>query len=122
MGDTMSLEATLKSLLGPVVSGRCYPDTVPDNPVFPLIVYQGVGGVAVEYVEQVIADKENSRVQVWVWSKSRPEASTVARQARAAIIGSALQANTLAAPVSTYDEAMKLYGARADFSIWYTPT
>lgn len=117
----MSLEATIKTLLGPLVGGRCSSDTIPDNPTFPLIVYQQVGGVAVEYVEQAIADMDNARVQVWVWSRSRPEASTIARQVREAIIGSALQANTLAAPVSTYDEAMKLYGARTDFSIWYQP-
>ena len=69
-----------------------------------------------------MADKDNARVQVWVWAKNRPDASTIARQARAAIIGSNLQANTLAAPVSTYDETMKLYGARTDFSLWYAPT
>jgi hypothetical protein len=40
----MSIEATLKTPLGPLVSGRCTPDTIPDNPVFPLIVYQQVGG------------------------------------------------------------------------------
>jgi hypothetical protein len=56
-----------------------------------------------------------------VWSKTRIEASDLARQARTAIIGSALQAKTLAAPVSTYDEPMKLYGARTDFSVWYMP-
>ena len=117
----MSLEATLYSLLGPLVGGRCTPDTIPDNPAFPLIVYQQVGGQAVEYVEQVMADKDNARMQVWVWSKSRVEASNLSRQVRAAIIGSSLQAKTLAAPVSTYDEAMKLYGARTDFSLWYAP-
>lgn len=117
----MSLEATLYSLLGPLVGGRCYPDTIPDKPTFPLIVYQQVGGQAVEYVEQAMADQDNARVQVWIWAKTRIEASSIAHQARAAIIGSAVQANTLAAPVSTYDEDMKLYGARTDFSVWYSP-
>lgn len=117
----MSLEVTLLSLLGPLVGGRCYPDVIPDSPAFPLIVYQQVGGVAVEYVEQAMADKDNARMQVWVWSKSRTEASQIVRQAREALIGSGLQVNTLNAPVSTYDEAMKLYGARTDFSIWYSP-
>ena len=69
-----------------------------------------------------MADKENARMQVWVWAKSRPDASTIARQARAAIIGGGLQASTLAAPVSTHDETMKLYGSRTDFSLWYAPT
>ena len=117
----MSLEVTLNSLLGPLVDGRCYPDVLPDNPVFPLIVYQQVGGQAVEYLDQSMADKDNARMQVWVWAKARLEASNLAQQARAAIIGSVLPAKTLGAPVSTNDEAMKLYGARTDFSLWYAP-
>lgn len=117
----MSLEATLYGLLGSLVSGRCYPDTIPDSPVFPLIVYQQVGGQAVEFMEQAMADQDNARVQLWTWSKTRAEANSIAHQARAAIIGSAMQARTLAAPVSVYDEDMKLYGARQDFSIWHAP-
>lgn len=117
----MSLEATLNGLLGPLVGGRCYPDVIPDNPTFPLIVYQQVGGVAVDFMDQTAADKENARVQVWVWSKTRTEASSIARQARAAILGGTLEAKTLAAPVSTFEEPMKLYGARTDFSIWSVP-
>lgn len=117
----MSLEATLNGLLGSLVSSRCYPDVIPDNPTFPLIVYQQVGGVAVDFMDQTAADKENVRVQVWVWSKTRAEASSIARLARAAILGSTLQAKTLAAPVSTFEEPMKLYGSRTDFSIWFVP-
>lgn len=117
----MSLEASLFGLLGALVGGRCYPDVIPDNPAFPLIVYQQVGGVAVDFMDQTAADKDNARMQVWVWSKTRAEASDISRQARAAILASALQAKTLAAPVSTVDEPMKLYGARTDFSIWYAP-
>lgn len=117
----MSLEASLFGLLGALVGGRCYPDVIPDNPTFPLIVYQQVGGVAVDFMDQTAADKDNARMQVWVWSKTRTEASDIARQARAAILASALQVKTLAAPVSTFDEPMKLYGARTDYSIWYAP-
>lgn len=117
----MTMEATLFGLLGPLVGSRCYPDIIPDNPSFPLIVYQQVGGVVVEYLDQTISDKDNARMQVWVWAKTRTEARDIARQARTAIIGSVLQAKTLAAPISTYDEAMKLYGSRTDFSLWYAP-
>ena len=50
----MSLEATLKTLLGPLVGGRCYPDTAPDGAAFPLIIYQQVGGEAVEFLDQTV--------------------------------------------------------------------
>ena len=117
----MSLEATIKTLLGPLVGGRCSADTIPDNPTFPLIVYQQVGGRAMEYADQTIPDKEHARVQVVVWSKSRPEASQIARAARAAIIGSGMPAQTYAAPVSLYQEDLKLYGSRTDYGLWYLP-
>ena len=79
----MSLEGTLKSLLGPLVGGRCTPDTVEDEAdrirktgaAFPLIVYQQVGGTAVEYTDQTIPDKDHTRMQVVVWAKTRLEAS-----------------------------------------------
>ena len=117
----MSLEASLFSLLGPLVGGRCYPDVPPDPATFPLIVYQQVGGQAVEYIDQTMADKDNARMQVMVWAKTRVEASGIARQAREAIIGSAVQAKTLSAPVSLYDQDLKLYGSRTDYGLWYTP-
>lgn len=118
----MSLEAALFSLLGPLVGGRCYPDTAPDLATFPLIIYQQVGGVAVEFLDQTLADKDNARMQVMVWAKTRAEVSSIARQAREAVIGSALQAKTLVAPVSLYEQELKLYGSRTDFGIWYDPS
>lgn len=117
----MSLEATLYSLLGPLVGNRCYPDVTPDGAAFPLIVYQQVGGTAFDYVEGTVPDKDNARMQVHVWSKTRKEASSIARAARVALVECAMKATTLAAPVSLYDADLKLYGARQDFGIWYTP-
>lgn len=117
----MSLESDIRSALTGLVAGRVYPDVTPDNPTFPLIVYQQVGGQAVEYLEGVIADKDNARVQVLVWSKTRLEASQIARQARAALVEGSLKATTFAAPVSLYDDALKLYGSRTDLGVWFTP-
>lgn len=117
----MSLEASLSSLLGPLVSGRCYPDTIPDKPTFPLIVYQAVGGTAVDYVEGKVADKDNARVQLHVWAQTRLEASQIARQARVALVEGDLKATTLAAAVSLNDNVRKMYGSRQDYSVWYDP-
>lgn len=120
----MSLEATLKTLLGPLVGGRCYPDDTDDvipPLVFPLIIYQGVGGRAIDYVDGKVADKDNIRLQVIVWSKTRLEASQIARAARVALVEGDMKAVTLGAAVSLRDKVVKLRGTRQDFSIWYTP-
>lgn len=118
----MSMEITLKTLLGALVGNRAYPDITPDNPVFPLIVYQQVGGVAQEFLEQKMMSKDHARMQIAVWAKTRLEASSIARLARVAIIeGGVLVASTYAAPVSLYDDTLKLYGNRTDYGIWYTP-
>lgn len=117
----MSLEASLYTTLGSLVSNRVHPDVTPDNPVFPLIVYQQVGGDAVDYMEGVVPDKSNARVQIVVWSKTRLEASEIAHSARLLLVEGALKATTLAAPVSLYEPALKLYGSRTDYGIWFTP-
>lgn len=116
----MSMEGDLKTALNALVGNRVYPDVTPANPAFPLIVYQQVGGDAVEFLEGTVASKDHARMQVFVWSKSRLEASSIARAARLAIVGT-LKGTTYAAPVSIYDDALKLYGNRTDYGIWYTP-
>ena len=117
----MSLEATIYGALAPLVGGRCYPDVSPDGAARPLIIYQQVGGQAIDYVEAKVADKDNARVQVHVWATTRLEASQIARAARVALVEGEAEATTLGAAVSLYDDAMKLYGSRQDFSIWCAP-
>ena len=117
----MSLESTMKTALSSLVSGRCYPDISPDGVAFPLIVYQQVGGKALEFVEGKLADKDHARLQVMVWSKTRLEASTLARSVRQTLVEGVTNATTYAAPVSLYDAALKLYGSRTDYSILYSP-
>ena len=117
----MTIETSIFALLSPLVAGRCYPDVVPDLTALPALAYQGVGGSVVEFAEGGIASKENMRLQVVVWSKTRLEASTIIRQVRAALIGSAFQVTTYGAPVWLHDEALQISGARQDFSLWYSP-
>jgi hypothetical protein len=115
----VKLEESLYAILGPIFDGRLSPDVTPDNPEFPLAVYQQAGGQAIDFADQTPADNDNARVQVWVWAKTRLEASELSRQVRTALLESALIAKTLGAPVSTTNDTLKLYGARTDFSIWY---
>lgn len=117
----MSIEADIRTALGSLVSNRVYPDVTPDSPVFPLIVYQQVGGDVAEYLEAKVADKSHARMQVLVWSKTRLEASEIAHDARVALVEGSLKATTYGAPVSLYEPELKLYGSRTDFGVWYTP-
>jgi len=116
----MALEASIKTALASVAGGRVYPDTTPDNVTFPCVVYQQVGGDVLNPLECVDPNLDHARMQVWVWSKTRLEASTVMRQVRTALMGS-LKAYAYSAPVSNYDDVLKLYGARTDFGVWYAP-
>lgn len=116
----MGIEASIKTALASVAGGRAYPDTPPDNPTFPLNIYQQVGGSVINPLEGGDPNKDNARIQIVTWAKTRLEASSVARQVRIAMADT-LDAILLGAPVSIYDETLKLYGSRADYSIWYTP-
>jgi hypothetical protein len=115
------LEGDIKTALSALAGGRCTPDVTPDIPVFPLFVYQQVGGDAVDFLECKVANKDHARIQLWVWAKTRLEASSLAHSARIALVEGSLKAYTYAAPVSEYNEELKLYGNRTDFGIWYTP-
>lgn len=117
----MNLEATIYPLLGPLVGGRCESDIAPQTVAFPFIVYQQVGGSAIDYVEGKVPDKDNARVQVTIWATTRKEAAQLSRAARIALVEGDAQAKTMGAAVSLYDAAVSLHGSRQDFSVWYTP-
>lgn len=116
-----SIHAEMSRLLRPIVDNRCYPNMTPDKPVFPLIVYQVVGGEVVEFYDRTIANTENYRVQVYVWAKSRLEAEGLIRQVRKVLVeeSSSFDAlKTLGQATDEYNEVIKIYGSRQDFSVW----
>jgi hypothetical protein len=117
----MTIEASIKTALASVAGGRVYPDVTPDNKTFPLVIYQQVGGDVLNPLDGADPNMDHARVQFWVWSKTRLEASSVMRQVRVALTSGALKAYAYSAPISQYDDTLKLYGARCDFGIWFTP-
>jgi len=122
----MSIESTLFTLLKDIAAiksgsiSRVYPDATPDNPTFPLIVYQVVGGRAYDYLERKIPGCEHYRVQVSCWSKTADERRTLALAVRKLIIEATSfeAAETMGQAVNEYEDALKLYGSRQDFGIW----
>lgn len=116
----MQLEARLAQVIGPLLSGKFYPDTSPDTLVFPFGIYQQVGGPSLWFLENVVADARGARMQIEVWSRTRLEAAALSRQIEQAMAA----ANWLAcrpegAAVALYEEQQKIYGARQDFTIWH---
>ena len=115
----MSAEAALVPLLTGLVAGRVYPDVAPSGAGLPRIVYQQVGGQAINYTEGTLPNREHARMQVVCWATTRLAAIGLAQQVEAALRSAAsIQAEPIGARVSVYEDDTQLYGARQDFSIW----
>ena len=116
----MTFESDVVDAIESLVSDRLFADFAPSGTAAPYMVYQQVGGVAVNFVESAHPGKRNARLQLSTWSTTRQEAANLARQAEAALVASTtLRAFVLSAMVATFDEDTALYGAQQDFSVWY---
>jgi hypothetical protein len=115
----MSVEADLYAVLGPLVSGRAYPDLAAFGTTLPYVTYQQVGGNAVNFLNG-IPDQRNGRFQINVWASTRVAASALIRQIEDALrLSTTLRATSEGGAVSEYEDELKLYGARQDFSVWF---
>lgn len=117
----MSLQTSLVTVLTSLVSGRVYPRTAPPLPTFPLIIYQGVGGQSIAFLEGGTApSKKNARVQIIAWvATTAIAAETLAEQIDAAMrAATAFNAEPLGEAEDLFEEDLNLYGSRQDFSVW----
>ena len=116
----MTPDSTLITLLGGLVAGECYPDFAPEGAGLPRIVFQQVGGLAVDHQEGKPADLENARMQIVCWAADRDTASALAKQVEDALLAAPapVQATRLGARVSVVDDDTGLRGARQDYSMW----
>ena len=116
----MSAEHIIFAALSGLVGGRVYPDVAPQSAALPRIVYQQVGGLAVDHQEGKPADLENARMQIVCWAADRDTASALAKQVEDALLAAPapVQATRLGARVSVVDDDTGLRGARQDFSVW----
>jgi len=118
----VSLESDLKTLLGTLTDGRFYPDVPPDAPTFPLITYQQIAGRSLWLTERVMPGHKNARVQFNVWAATRVEANAIAAQIEALLCAARVvfpAVEPLGALTALYESAIKKYGTRQDFGIWY---
>lgn len=115
----MAYEQQLLQAVAPLLGGRLHPDVPPDVPTYPCGVYQQVGGQALWFGEGAMPDHKHARVQIVVWAATRGEANTLIRRIEDAICTGMPKSEPLGAAVALYEPAIKKYGARLDFGLWY---
>lgn len=115
-----SAESIVYQALKSLGLGNVYPDVAPDGTLPPYFTYQAVGGQSVNMLDDVVA-LQNARIQVNAWTTSRSQAVTMINAAINALCPEPILANSIGAPISTYETDTKFYGSRVDFSIWFTP-
>ena len=116
----MSYEATLYSLLSPLVGGRVYPDMLTTQQDGAYIIWQQVGGEEYAQLSGEGVELLHARVQVACWAGSRLAANALVRQVKAAMLaGFTPPPQVFGAPVSQGNEDLRLYGAIQDFGVWY---
>jgi|HigsolmetaAR204D_1030405.scaffolds.fasta_scaffold02972_7 Protein of unknown function (DUF3168). len=118
----MSLpQEALRELLNPLAAGGAWPTRPNEAPVYPLIIFQLVGGRAFWHFEKRLPSHRHYRVQVTVWSPREAEAMRIMHAAEKALCESALPAEPYGAAVAMDAnlDPKKLYGFRQDFGVWF---
>lgn len=114
----MTIEAGLFSAIS-AVCPRVFPDVAPVSTVRPYVTYQQIGGDAINFVDRVVPNKRNARIQVNVWADTRLSAVSTMQAIEDAIRMSVLfQGEPESAMTSDYDHDMLVYGSMQDFTIW----
>ena len=117
----MTVEADIFNTLKGLVANRVFPDVAPITTTKPYVTYTQIGGEAISYVDDTIADHKHGRFQINVWADTRSSASALMLQIEAAmILATAFQARPIGAPSSDYDNDMLTYGSVQDFSVTST--
>jgi hypothetical protein len=115
----MAVEGDLQTLLGALVSGRCYPVTAPDSPTKPYITYQVISNVPLVNLDGP-EGLENRRVQIDIWGDSYGAVKTLEVSVKSAMAGASFTNVPLPSPGEGYESDTKLYGVTMDYSVWST--
>jgi len=119
----MAIEGIIKTLLGPLVAGRCYPLVAPDCPVKPYIVYQmisevpesnldGFAGISRHRFQIDAYAASYGAVKALAGKKDTDSGSIKATMAAASIKSIHLSSRDL------HEKDTKTFRVSMDFSIW----
>ena len=124
----MSFETDIIALLNPLFANRVWFDTTPDNysatqmAAGEFCLINQTGGDDKWYVDNSLHEFANARLQFTVWGPTRIGVSGKIRELRKLIADSSSATFiTLpqGAPVSDYNEVLKLRGSHQTFGFWY---
>lgn len=114
----MSIESSLVTLLK-TVCPRVYTDFAPVLTQRPYVTFQGIGGQAINPLENTVPNKRNAVIQVNVWADTRVSANTVIHQIEDAIrTSTAFTGRPQSEPINDFDADIPVYRSMQDFSIW----
>lgn len=112
-----NFEATLQTLLGNLVSGRCYPLINNSTTIVcPYITFQEVHAAPYIMVDNS-TDPEVKRIQIDVWAMTYTAARTLAGQVKAAMQGANFQ-NVPIMFQDLYEEVSKEFRVMLEYSVW----
>lgn len=113
----MSVESTIYATLKGFVSNRVYRDVAPpDVTQTPRIVFQQVGGDAINFLSGEKPSKKWARMQLSTWGTQRDAVMALARQVEDTLRPIS---RVMGAPIAVYEPDTKLYGAHQDFVFAY---
>lgn len=112
------MEASLNALLREKCP-RVFADVAEEKTPAPYVVWQGLGGESLGFLDNTAGDKRNTLMQVSVWAASRIQATTMCREIEDAMrASSAFIASPQGEPYSTHEPDTKLHGSVQRFLIW----
>lgn len=116
----MSVETDLTALLL-AQCPRVFPDFAPQGTACPLVTYSHFGGPVVDYLDNTVADKRSTLMQISAWATTRRESIELIRSIEAAMrAASVFTATPPDEPFSTVEQDVQpvRYGASQVFEIW----
>lgn len=120
----MSLESDIKAAVADLFDGKVYADIHPQELNFsqPFLVHTQVGGRPSNTMCGN-TDKQNAIVQFNVWANDSAVARSLIREVEKRLTQPvpALNATSTGSAVTLPGPATRTFGARQDFSFWYTP-
>ena len=111
------MEADLQALLL-TKCPRVFPDVAPSGTAKPFCTWQGIGGESLIFLDNTLADKRNTLLQVSVFSTTRLESLALIRQIEPAMLASAaFTATPQGEPINTHETDTQLYGCIQRYEI-----
>lgn len=112
----MAVEGDLKTLLGTLVSGRCFPLVAPDGTPVPYIVYSVVSNVPQVSLDGPIGT-ENRRTQFDLYDATYGGVKALESTVKSTMAASSI-VNVPLSTMDLHEPETNLFRVTMDFSIW----